>query len=274
MSPIKTRPAPCLARWAHGAGAALLLSLTFSFSGCALLRSPMSEAAEAAAAPPPAASPIDPWERFNRQVFSFNDRLDRGVFIPLAKAYKTVMPGFLTESLDNMFSNVGDIWSAVNHLLQGKPQQAMEHGLRFGVNSFFGAAGIFDVATEMGLERQWEDFGQTLGRWGFGTGPYLVLPLLGPSNVRDGLALPLDRVTSFSSLVGEGYNRYSVAAIELIHNRASLLNASSVLNQVALDRYTFVRDSYLARRRNSVYDGNPPSEPDDEAPVPAKKPTP
>jgi phospholipid-binding lipoprotein MlaA len=115
----------------------------------------------------------------------------------------------------------------------------------------------------MGLERQPEDFGQTLGVWGFGSGPYVVLPLLGPSSLRDGLALPLDRSVSLSTLAAEGANRYSLTTLELVHARAGLLNASTVLGQVALDRYSFVRDSYLARRRNLVYDGNPPPEPED-----------
>ncbi|MBL8327529.1 MAG: VacJ family lipoprotein [Rubrivivax sp.] len=240
------------------AAAALLPAL----SGCGTLGSPMSDAA--AHVPAARAVPGDPWERFNRAIFEFNDSVDRALLIPIARAYKTVVPDVLSQAFDNAFNNVSDAWSAINHALQGKPKQALDTSLRVGVNTTFGLAGLLDVATELGLERQSEDFGQTLGRWGFGPGPYLVLPLLGPSSVRDGLALPLDRVTSFSNVVGEGANRYSIAALELIHTRAGLLNASSILGQVALDRYTFVRDSYLARRRSAVYDGNPPPDPDDE----------
>jgi phospholipid-binding lipoprotein MlaA len=257
---------------ARRGGLLLLLAATTTFGGCAVFRSPMSEAASHV--PQPAASPADPWERFNRAIFSFNDQVDQAVLIPLAKAYKAVVPEVVSQSFDNMLSNVTDVWSAVNHLLQGKPQMALDTGMRVGVNSVFGLAGILDVASEAGLERHSEDFGQTLGRWGFGPGPYLVLPFLGPSDVRDALALPLDRVTSLSTVAGEGANRYSIAAMELIHNRAGLLNASSVLGQVALDRYTFVRDSFLARRRSAVYDGNPPPDPDDEdpeKPAPGKK---
>jgi phospholipid-binding lipoprotein MlaA len=224
----------------------------------------MSDAA--AQLPPAKPVQVDPWERFNRAVFGFNDAVDRTVLIPLARAYKKVVPEVVSQSFENVLNNVADVWSAVNHLLQGKPQQALDTGLRVGVNSVLGLAGILDVASEAGLERHSEDFGQTLGRWGFGPGPYLVLPFLGPSNVRDASAWPLDRVTSFSSLAGEGANAYTLTALELIHTRAGLLNASSVLGQVALDRYTFVRDSYLARRRSAVYDGNPPPEPDDDGP--------
>jgi phospholipid-binding lipoprotein MlaA len=229
----------------------------------------MSEAASHV--PQAKATPVDPWERFNRAVFEFNDRLDRSILIPLADTYKMVVPSVVAQGFDNMLNNVTDVWSAVNQLLQGKPQNALDMGMRVGVNSVFGIAGVLDVASEVGLERQSEDFGQTLGRWGFPTGPYLVLPLLGPSNVRDGLALPLDRVTSLSSLAKEGGNKFTLAAMELIHTRAGLLNASSILGQVALDRYTFVRDSFLARRRNAVYDGNPPRDPDDDPEEPPAK---
>jgi phospholipid-binding lipoprotein MlaA len=241
--------------WAIGA---LVLSLS---SGCAVLRSPLSEAA--ADMPKPAATAADPWERFNRAVFDFNDVLDRSVLIPVAKAYKRHVPQVVTQTVDNVLANVGDAWSALNLLLQGKPRLALDTGLRVGVNSVFGLAGALDVASELGLERQPEDFGQTLGVWGFGSGPYVVLPLLGPSSLRDGLALPLDRSVSFSTLAAEGANRYSLTTLELVHARAGLLNASTVLGQVALDRYSFVRDSYLARRRNLVFDGNPPPEPED-----------
>ncbi|MCE2657009.1 MAG: VacJ family lipoprotein [Rubrivivax sp.] len=237
------------------------LLMLFLSSGCAMLRSPLSEAA--ADMPKPAASAVDPWERFNRAIFDFNDVLDRSILIPVAKAYKRYVPVAITQTVDNVLANVGDAWSALNLLLQGKPRLALDTGMRVGVNSVFGLVGALDVASEMGLERQPEDFGQTLGVWGFGSGPYVVLPLLGPSSLRDGLALPLDRSVSLSTLAAEGANRYSLTTLELVHARAGLLNASTVLGQVALDRYSFVRDSYLARRRNLVYDGNPPPEPED-----------
>lgn len=251
---------------ASRAAVALGLAGAVLLDGCAALPSPMSEAAERV--PPAGQTPGDPLEGFNRAVFAFNDRLDRHVLVPAAQFYRQVMPDVLSQAFDNMVANVNDLWSAANHLLQGKVQQSIETGMRVGVNTTFGLLGALDVAVEMGLERQHEDFGQTLGRWGVPSGPYLVLPLFGPSTVRDGLALPVDRVTSLSSLAGEGANRWTMAAMELIHTRAGLLNASSVLGQVALDRYTFVRDSYLARRRSAIYDGNPPPEPDDDPETP------
>lgn len=241
--------------------AAAALVLTLLTGGCSTVLSPMSDAASHV--PPAKPVQVDPWERFNRAVFGFNDAVDRAILIPVARAYKKVVPEIVSQGFENVLNNVTDVWSAVNHLLQGKPQQALDTGMRVGINSVFGLAGVLDVASEAGLERHSEDFGQTLGRWGFGPGPYIVLPFLGPSNVRDASALPLDRITSFASLAGEGANAYTLTALELIHTRAGLLNASSVLGQVALDRYTFVRDSYLARRRSAVYDGNPPPEPED-----------
>jgi phospholipid-binding lipoprotein MlaA len=249
------------ARAWRGLAAAAVLAL--SLAGCSTVLSPMSDAASHV--PPAKPVQVDPWERFNRAVFSFNDSVDRAVLIPLARAYKKVVPEIVSQGFENVVNNVTDVWSAVNHLLQGKPQQALDTSMRVGINTVFGLAGILDVASEAGLERQTEDFGQTLGRWGFGPGPYLVLPFLGPSNVRDASAWPLDRITSFPTLAGDGANVYTLTALELIHTRAGLLNASSILGQVALDRYTFVRDSYLARRRSAVYDGNPPPEPEDDA---------
>jgi phospholipid-binding lipoprotein MlaA len=262
---VNTRSLP-IGGWRQ-AGMGLMLALVMLLQGgCAVLRSPMSEAAQAAQLPEPQANPADPWERFNRSVFSFNDVIDRHVLIPIARVYLKVVPEPVSRAFANMVSNVGDAWSVVNHVLQGKPRQATEMGMRFSVNTVLGLGGVLDIASEMGLERQSEDFGQTLGVWGVPTGPYLVIPLLGPSDVRDGLALPLDRTVSLANLSGEAANKYSLTFIELVHTRSRLLNASSVLDQVALDRYSFVRDSFLARRRSAVFDGNPPEEDEDEWP--------
>lgn len=229
-------------------------------SGCA------SVAPATAMTRPATANKADPWEAMNRRIFAFNDAVDQAVLVPVAKAYRDVVPEPLRQAFDNVLGNVTDAWAAVNHLLQGKPKDALDTGMRVGVNSLFGLLGVLDVASEMGFERQNEDFGQTLGRWGIGPGPYLVVPLLGPRSVRDALAYPVDRVTSFSSLAGDGANVYTMTALELIHTRAGLLSTGALLSQIALDRYSFVRDSYLAKRRNDVYDGNPPEVPDDEPP--------
>jgi phospholipid-binding lipoprotein MlaA len=170
--------------------------------------------------------------------------------------------------VDNVFGNVGDAWSAVNHLLQGKVKPALEMTVRVTTNTVFGLGGLFDLATDAGLERQTEDFGQTLGKWGFGPGPYLVLPFYGASSLRDAVGLPLDRQASLPGIVQDGSYRWGLTTLELVHGRADLLSATSLLEQVALDKYSFVRDSYLARRRNQVFDGNPPEEPEEEEPVP------
>lgn len=211
-------------------------------------------------------SKADPWERLNRGVFAFNDLLDDVLLVPVAKAYKAVLPGFVRAGVDNVFGNVADAWSTANHLLQGKGRSATEMTVRVVTNSVFGFGGLLDVASEMGLERESEDLGQTLGRWGFGPGPYMVLPFFGPSSVRDTAGLPLDRTFTLSGVAHGGAQRWGLTTLEFVHGRAELLETSRLLNQIALDRYSFVRDSYLARRRNQVFDGNPPEEADEDLP--------
>ncbi len=239
------------------------------FGGCATAPAGSSAAPSSTAAAP--ARPVlrsraDPWENLNRKIFAFNEAVDEAVLMPVAKAYKAVVPDLVREGFDNVLGNVSDIWSAVNLFLQGKPKVGADMVMRVGANTVFGLGGLLDPASEMGLERDYEDFGQTLGRWGVPSGPYLVLPFLGPRTVRDGLAYPLDRVTSLASLAGDGANMYSMTALELIHTRAGLLASGALLNQIALDRYVFVREAYLAKRRNDIYDGNPPEVPDDDPP--------
>jgi len=230
-----------------------------------------SAAAAVTATPPPVRPrPVksDPWEGFNRGVFAFNEALDRALLKPLATAYKAAVPSPVRTGVDNVFGNVGDAWSAVNHLLQGKVKSALEMTVRVTTNTVFGVGGLFDLATDAGLERQAEDLGQTLGKWGLGPGPYLVLPFYGASSLRDAVGLPLDRKASLAGVVREGGYRWGLTTLELVHGRADLLSATSLLEQVALDKYSFVRDSYLARRRNQVFDGNPPEEPEEEEPLP------
>jgi phospholipid-binding lipoprotein MlaA len=252
--------------------------LALAAAGCATSRPADGAAAQGAGVGTSAAtvgkvSKTDPWENFNRRMFAFNEAVDAAVLKPVAEAYKAVVPQLVRQGFDNVLSNVGDAWSAVNHLLQGKAQRGLETMMRVGANTVFGLGGLLDPASELGLERQNEDFGQTLGRWGVPTGPYLVLPFLGPRTVRDAAAYPVDRVTGLAYLAGDGASAYAMTALELVHYRAGLLGAGSLLNQIALDKYVFVRESYLAKRRNDVYDGNPPPSEDDdpyEAPEPAK----
>ena len=211
----------------------------------------------------------DPLEGLNRGVFAFNEAVDRALLKPLATAYRTVVPSPVRTGVDNVFGNVGDAWSAVNHLLQGMVKSALEMTVRVTTNTVFGLGGLFDLASDAGLERQPEDFGQTLGKWGFGPGPYLVLPFYGASSLRDAAGLPLDRQASLPGIVHDETYRWSLTTLELVHARAGLLSATNLLEQVAFDKYSFVRDSYLARRRSQVFDGNPPEEPEDEEPLPA-----
>lgn len=213
----------------------------------------------------------DPFESFNRAVFSFNDAVDAALLEPVARTYRDAVPALVRQGVRNVFGNVEDGWSAINHVLQGKGQDGYEMMVRFVTNTTFGLGGLLDVAGEMGLERRSEDFGQTLGRWGLPAGPYVVLPLLGPSSVRDGVARPMDRAASLPNVAAEGSSSWALTVVDVVHTRSELLATGALLGQVALDRYTFVRDAYLARRRSLVYDGNPPPEPeDDEAAAPAR----
>jgi phospholipid-binding lipoprotein MlaA len=210
----------------------------------------------------------DPWERLNRRIYSFNDAVDTAVLKPVARGYQTVVPEFIRTGIDNMFGNLGDVWSTVNLLLQAKPKPALEMGMRVVTNSIFGLAGFLDIAEEAGLSRQTEDFGQTLGVWGVQSGPYVMLPLLGPSTLRDTAALPIDMKASPSALAfKEVRDQNGATILSVINARTKLLNASKVLDDVALDKYILLRDAYLSRRRSQVYDGDPP---DEEEPPPAK----
>lgn len=230
----------------------------------------VASATSAASAPEeeadePAVNPRDPYESLNRKVFEFNDKLDANILKPVAETYQKVVPSMVRTGVSNVLGNLGDVWSAVNQLLQGKPGQAGEMTMRVLTNTFFGIGGLFDQATELGLDRHSEDFGQTLGRWGVPPGPYIVLPLLGASTARDTVATPVDMYASPDTQLTSGTSAtLGVSVLKVVDTRANLLGASQLLDQIALDRYSFVRDAYLARRRSQVYDGNPPD--DDESP--------
>lgn len=251
-------------------------------AGCASV--PSGEASQAAQdlqalqAEPAATSPADPWERWNRKVFAFNEALDEAVLAPVARAWRDHVPQLLRTGVSNFFGNLGDVWSAVNHLLQGKVGSGAEMGMRVLSNTIFGLGGILDPATEMRLLRRSEDFGQTLGVWGLPPGPYLVLPVLGPSSVRDAVGVPLDRYASAPSVYFD-VNALAASALELVNVRAELLATTRLVDEVALDKYSFVRDAYLARRRDLVYDGAPPlptfdDDFDDAPPAPSPPPAP
>jgi phospholipid-binding lipoprotein MlaA len=200
----------------------------------------------------------DPMETWNRKVFAFNEKVDDIAIKPVATAYKAVVPHPVRQAVTNFFNNMFDAWSAVNLFLQGRFEDGLNSTLRFGANSVFGFFGIADPATEMGLERKTEDFGQTLGKWGVPTGAYIVWPVLGPSTVRDSVALPVETQVSPETFLTGIAERNVLTALRLVNTRANLLQATSVLDDIALDKYTFVRDAYLQRRRSLVYDGDPP----------------
>lgn len=212
-----------------------------------------------------APSPRDPFENVNRSIYGFNDAIDVALLKPLAEGYRKVVPELMRQGVDNFFGNIGDVWSTVNLLLQGKGEATTRMAMRVSTNTVFGLAGLLDPASEMGLERQSEDFGQTLGRWGVPSGPYLVLPVFGPSTVRDTVALPVDRMAGPTALVSATNDVIATVMLQTVSARAGLLTASRLLDDVALDRYSFLRDAYLARRLNQVWDGNPPEEPEMDA---------
>jgi phospholipid-binding lipoprotein MlaA len=210
----------------------------------------------------------DPMESFNRKVFGFNDAVDTVLLKPLSTVYRDVAPDWARMGVTNFFNNLEDVWSVVNNVLQGRPKQAGENMGRVVVNTTVGLLGVVDVASNLELERHTANFGLTLGRWGVKPGPYVVVPLLGPSTLREVAALPVDLQGNLTSHVQEEGLRTFLTGVNVVNLRANLLQASSVVDDAALDKYSFFRDAYLQRQRNKFYDGNPPEEA--EAPIPAK----
>lgn len=207
----------------------------------------------------------DPLESLNRGIYTFNDGVDTVLMKPAAEVYQGLIPPLVRTGVTNVFANLNDVVVALNNLLQGKLPDAFSDISRVLINTTAGLFGIFDVATEAGLEKHDEDFGQTLGWWGIGDGPYLVLPFLGPSTVRDFFGKIVDWETDPTSQIEPNRDRNAVQGFRLVTRRAELLSASRILEVAALDEYAFVRDAYLQRRRNLIYDGNPPREKDDAA---------
>ncbi len=205
---------------------------------------------------------LDPWEKWNRKVFNFNEDLDQAVLRPVATAYANVTPQPVRRIIGNFFANFADAWSAVNNLLQGKVQAGLDDATRVGANTLFGLLGILDVASEMGLEHHYEDFGQTLGRYGVGAGAYMVLPVLGPSTVRDAAAIAVDRLASPPGFFEGTGTQIGLTVLQIVNTRAGLLGATRVIDEISLDKYTFVRDAYLQRRRSLVFDGDAPETPE------------
>ncbi len=243
-------------------GAWAVVSLLALLTGCATTAGGGSKTAGQRA---------DPWESWNRKVYAFNDKLDAAVVKPVATSYTKVVPQPVRRGVTNFVGNFSDVWSALNNFLQGKFANGFQDVIRVGTNTLFGLGGFLDVASEFGADRQGEDLGQTLGYWGMASGPYVVWPVLGPSTLRDSLALPLDAQVSPALAVKGTVAKATVSGVQLVNVRANLLGASGLLDDIALDKYVFVRDAYLQRRRSQVFDGDPPdTEVEADLPDPAK----
>ncbi len=215
-------------------------------------------------------NPRDPLEPYNRAMFQFNDTVDKALIKPVAQGYESVVPRPVRLGVNNFFSNLGDVWIGVNNLLQGKFANAINDFGRVAINTTLGFYGVLDIASEAGLEKHQEDFGQTLAKWGVGSGPYVVLPFFGSSTVRDTVGkVVADNRADGVTQTDHVPTRNSAFALRTIDTRSEYLNASSVLDEAALDPYTFARDAWLKRRLNQIYDGNPPVEDPaaDEVPV-------
>ena len=223
----------------------LLAGLILAVQGCATVKTP---------------DPRDPFESFNRSVTGFNDTVDKAVLKPVATVYKGITPDWMRKGVRNFFNNIQDVWSVINTALEGRGQEMGDNIGRVMVNTSFGLLGIIDIASDLNIERHTADFGLTLGRWGVGAGPYVVLPILGPYTLREVGALPVDWSGDLVYQFGDQTTALEMTALKLIDYRASYLNAGDVMEGAALDTYSFTRDAYLQRQRNRQYDGNPPDE--------------
>lgn len=221
--------------------------------------------------------PRDPWERFNRASFKLNDALDRAVLRPTTRAYVKVTPRVIRTGISNFFSNLETVTTLINNALQGKGRAVGQDTARLLLNSTLGLGGLFDPASAAGIERNDEDFGQTLGAWGVKSGPYLMVPFLGPSTLRDTLARVPDRYADPVHYLEDDSTRFMITAVEVIDLRAGLLSLDKQLEE-SFDRYAFVRNAWLQRREYKVMDGNVEDEfeedmleeePADEAETPA-----
>jgi phospholipid-binding lipoprotein MlaA len=208
----------------------------------------------------------DPWEGMNRGIYRFNAGFDEWLARPVAGVYRDLLHSEIRGRVRNFFANLADPFIGVNNMLQGKFEDGFTDWVRFVFNSTIGLLGLHDVATEMGYEKHDEDFGQTFGRWGVGAGPYLVLPFLGPSTVRDGVGTVVYLYTDPVILIEPNSARNWTVAVRFTQLRSDLLDASRLLEEAALDRYVFLRDAYFQRRRSQIHDGRPPREPVNDEP--------
>ncbi|MCX7215216.1 MAG: VacJ family lipoprotein [Burkholderiales bacterium] len=200
--------------------------------------------------------PRDPYENLNRKVFVVNQVFDQVLLKPVARGYSNYAPNFIQNTVGNFFGNLADVWTAVNNFLQGKPREGIQDTGRVAVNTVFGVAGLADVATKLGFPKHQEDFGQTLGVWGVKPGPYVMLPLFGPSTMRDAVAKPLDLYADPLNLSTRADVEYSLRAMRLVDDRARLLPTTDMIEKVALDPYQFVRDAHFQQREARVNDAS------------------
>ncbi|MES3002678.1 MAG: VacJ family lipoprotein [Pseudomonadota bacterium] len=231
-----TNPTPTPNRAAPWLRLVILGALALALTGCAAFGK----------------NPRDPLEPMNREVTKFNQGIDSVVLKPASTVYKQTVPPMVRTGVSNFFGNLSDAWSFVNSALQFKFQNAAENFMRLNVNTFFGLGGILDVASELNIERHKEDFGQTLGRWGVPAGPYVVLPLLGPSTMRDTLALTIDRQGDLVHYVDPASSRNALYVLRAVDVRSNLLRLGSVIDEAALDKYSFTREAYLQKRRAEI----------------------
>ena len=203
-------------------------------------------------------NPKDPIEGFNRAMYGVHDGIDTVLLKPVATGYDAVLPDTVQTGVTNFFANISDIMTSVNNLLQGKPKEAISDLGRVAVNSTIGILGIFDPASGMGLEKHDEDFGQTMGAWGVGEGAFVFLPIMGPRTVRDAAGIYMDIWFDPVNYIDHVPTRNTIWAVRVVNLRANLLPADKVIEEAALDKYSYIRDAYLQNRRNLVYDGNPP----------------
>ncbi len=219
----------------------------------------------------PTANPTDPLEPFNRSMYSFNEGVDKAVLKPVAQGYRAVVPQPVRAGVHNFFSNLQDLWSSINGVLQLRPVVATDNFMRFSVNTLFGLGGVLDVAEELGIQRHPEDFGKTLGRWGVPSGAYLVFPLFGPTTLRDSATIVLENKYDAISSIDRARIRNAATVVRVIDTRTNLLRLTDLLDEAALDKYSFTRDAFLQRRRAEIYRPGAEKEDDYRQPVEDKK---
>ncbi len=209
-------------------------------------------------------NPADPYERFNRQMYAFNEFFDRRVGKPVAEGYIDAIPQPVRTCVGNIFANLGEIATFVDTSLEGRPHDAAVSFGRLVLNTTFGLGGCLDLGPRFGLYRNKQDFGLTMGNWGVPSGPYIVLPFLGPSTARDTVGMVPDFLLSPIDYVSPVADQYALGVAYYVNARAELLDTTNLLEQIALDPYAFTRDSYLQMRTNLVYHGNPPPPKDED----------